>query len=177
VLLWRHGMHAGAVGFPTYVVQPPARAPFHGTSPAIALVQDRTKAEPSRSFGLHGNLTPGWNAAYGLEAIYGPDALQNQWLRELIAVSPLKWSSSWRLYCAANEVSASRPFLDALNVRYYLDRASDQALLTRTLKLTRKADLDVYESSTTWPRAFFTDRIDVYDEPADLMTKMLMPDQ
>jgi len=34
------------------------------------------------------------------------------------------------------------------------------------------ADLDVYESPSTWPRAFFTDQIDSYDQPAQLVEKI-----
>ncbi len=169
VFVWRHGLHAG--GSDLYNVQPPARASFHTSSPGIEFIQLRQTAEPTRVFGLYGTLTAGWNAVYGLEAIYGPDALQNPWLRQLIDVSPVPWNSSWRLYLAANEISKARPFLDALNVRYYLDARSDQKLLVRDLSLAKVADLDVYESSTAWPRAFFTNRLDSHVDPADLVNK------
>jgi hypothetical protein len=172
-LLWRQGLHAANTGFEKYTVRPPVRAPFHGRSPAMDFVQAGTQAEPSRILGVHGNLTPGWNAAYGLEAIYGPDALQNRWLRELIDLSPLEWNSSWRLYCTSEDVTKSWPFFDALNVRYYADGSGNQAPLRRTLQLVRGADLNVYESRTVWPRAFFTDQVQIYGDPTELMDKIL----
>ena len=62
-----------------------------------------------------------------------------------------------------------RPFFDALNVRYYLDLHSDQGVMGRALKLVKTADLDVYESPTVWPRAFFTDRLEIYDTAEDFV--------
>ncbi|MES2693430.1 MAG: hypothetical protein V4773_08155, partial [Verrucomicrobiota bacterium] len=173
VLVWRQGAHAAALGFEPWLLQPPARADFHAPSPAIAHLQEAVAREPARVFGLHANLTPGWNSAYGLEAIYGPDALQNTWVRQLIDVSPVKWNSSWRLYVPAREVAAARPFLDALNVRYYVDMVNDRETVARTLRLRQSADLDIFESPTAWPRAYFTDRIETYDAPADLMPRLL----
>jgi hypothetical protein len=40
------------------------------------------------------------------------------------------------------------------------------------LKLVKVADLDIYESPTAWPRAFFTDRVGFYDQPAELIEKI-----
>jgi hypothetical protein len=139
-------------------------------------VQERHRGEPTRVFGLHGNLTPGWNAAYGLEAIYGADALQNRWVRELIDVSPVHWSSIWRVYVAASEAGRVRPFLDALNVRYYVDMPGNPDAADAALKRIHSSDLAVYESASAWPRAFFTDRIDRYDRPADLVAKIVSGD-
>jgi hypothetical protein len=75
----------------------------------------------------------------------------------------------WDLGVDPTDLPAVRPFFDALNVRYYLDLHSDQAVMGRALKLVQTADLDVYESPTAWPRAFFTDRLALYDEPGNLV--------
>jgi hypothetical protein len=69
-------------------------------------------------------------------------------------------------------VAAERPFLDFLNVRHYLDLRSDQALLGASLRLVRAGDLDVYESPTVWPRAFFTDRLAVYGSARELADRI-----
>ncbi|MDO8539132.1 MAG: hypothetical protein Q7S40_01720 [Opitutaceae bacterium] len=168
-LLWRHGLHASAVGFDTYTVQPTPRVNFHARSAAVDFVRAAQAREPARGFGLRGNFFPGWSGVYGLETVHGPDALVNPWLRELIGVSGIERIWDWRLYVQPGNVGAARPFLDALNVRYYFDLQSDQGVMGRALKLLKAADLDVYESPTAWPRAFFTDRVAVYDEPAELI--------
>lgn len=176
VLLWRHGMHSPALGFENYILQPPARANFQATSPAIEFVLAKHRAEPGRVYGLHGNVTPGWNARYGLEAIHGADGLQNKWVRNLIDVSPVKWTSSWRLYLASTDVGKARPFLDMLNVRHYLDLPGNPPVSGPALSLVKNADLNVYESASAWPRAFFTDAVTTYEQPADLMAKILAGD-
>ena len=40
------------------------------------------------------------------------------------------------------------------------------------LETVKGADLDVYESATAWPRAFFTDHVDTYDTPAEFIQKI-----
>jgi hypothetical protein len=40
----------------------------------------------------------------------------------------------------------------------------------------KSADLDVYESPTAWPRAFFTDRLGVYETPKQFMQQILKGD-
>ena len=128
--------------------------------------------EPGRGYGLHGNFFPGWTAVYALETVHGPDALVNPWLRDLVGVSGVDRLWDWRLYTEAATVAKTRPFFDALNVRFYFDLMSDQGALGAVLKLIKPADLDVYESPTAWPRAFFTDRIGEYDQPAELVEKI-----
>jgi hypothetical protein len=130
------------------------------------------RREPARGFGLHGNFFPGWTAVYGLEGVHGPDALVNPWMRDLVGASGLTRLWDWRLYAEAATVGAARPFLDALNVRYYFDLLSDQGALGRSLQLRKVADLDVYESPTAWPRAFFTDRIASYEHLPELVTRI-----
>ncbi|MBI4625542.1 MAG: hypothetical protein HY736_20260 [Verrucomicrobia bacterium] len=164
---------AAAMGFENYVLQPPVRAGFDAKSPAVEFVRAGHRAEPSRVFGLQGVLTPGWNAVYGLETVHGVDALQTPWLRELFDVSHYAWAASWKLYVMPENAGQARSLLDALNVRYYLDAAAHRSVVSSALKLAHVADLDVYESNTVWPRAFFTDRVDTYADPADLVKKIL----
>jgi hypothetical protein len=168
LLLWREDEQAQAAGFEDYVVRPPVRTDFHAQSDAVRWVQEAQAASPGRSVGMQNNLFPGWSAAYQLEGITGPDALMNPLYRDLTQSSPLQTLWDWRLYLSRDNLAAARPFLDFLNVRYYLDLHSDQAALGRVLKFERAGDLDVYESPTAWPRAFFTDRLGSYGNPGDL---------
>jgi hypothetical protein len=171
-LLWRHGLHASTVGFETFTARPTERANFGAHSEAMEWARAAHAREPGRGFGFQGNFFPGWTGVYGLETVHGPDALVNPWLRELVGVSGVERLWDWRLYAEAGNVAGVRPFFDALNVRFYFDMLSKNPALTKSLTFAKGADLDVYESPTVWPRAFFTDRLDVYDQPAQLVEKL-----
>ena len=168
-LLWRFGQQAEPAGFEDYAVHPAPRVDFHAKSGAVRWIQAAVRTDPGRSIGLQNNLFPGWSAMYGLEEINGPDALINPRYRELTLLAPLDREWDWRLYLSRSMLAQARPFLDFLNTRYYLDLRSDQAALGALLKLDRTGDLDVYESPTAWPRAFFTDRVVLYRDAPDFM--------
>jgi len=167
VMLWRHGWHAG-VGFEGRVVAPAARADFNAKSPAISALRADKKNEPSRTVGFQGNLFPGWNDAYRIEGINGPDALINPHYRELIEACDFVRIWDWRIYQEFSTFAPLRPFYDFLNVRYYFDYKSNQGLLGAVLSKVFIGDLDLYRSETTWPRAFFTDRLATYATAKDL---------
>ncbi len=167
VLLWRHALHAPAVGFRGYIQQPTGRVNLQAKSPAIEFMRAAHRQEPARGFGLHGNFFPGWTATYGLEAVHGPDAIMSPFTRELQLASGLERMWDWRLYVSPEDTGKAKAFLDTLNVRWYFDLLSDQGILGRALKLAKVADLDVYESPTAWPRAFFTDRVLRYSKAAE----------
>ncbi|MBL9202748.1 MAG: hypothetical protein JNL39_19700, partial [Opitutaceae bacterium] len=171
-LVWRLALHAPAVGFEEFTVRPTVRADFHARSGAMEFARAAHAHEPGRGFGFNGNFFPGWTGVYGLETVHGPDALVNPWLRELVGVSGVERIWDWRLYVEAANVAAARPFLDALNVRFYFDLLSKHPALAKSLTLAHGADLDVWQSPTAWPRAFFTDRLDAYDRPEDLVAKI-----
>jgi hypothetical protein len=171
-LVWRHALHAPTLGFEDFTTRPTVRTDFHARSGAVEFVRAAHAREPARGFGFNGNFFPGWTGAYGLETIHGPDALVNPWLRELLGVSGLERIWDWRIYAEAANVAAARPFLDALNVRFYFDLLSKHPALAQSLTLVHGADLDVWQSPTAWPRSFFTDRLDAYDQPADLVAKI-----
>lgn len=171
LLLWRHGAHDSALGFEDFVNRPTRRADFHARSEAMETARAAQAAGPARGYGLHGNFFPGWTGVYGLEGVHGPDALVNPFVRELMGASGVTRMWDWRFYAEAREAGNVRPFFDALNVRHYFDLASDQGVLGRALKLVRTADLDVFESPTAWPRAFFSDRVVTYAKPAELAAR------
>jgi len=170
VMLWRQGLHAEA-GFTHFTIRPPVRVDFHAPSPAIQSAQARLAADPGRCIGLGHILFSGWSGVYSLEGVSGPDALMSPYYRELMLRSPLPRDWDWRFYVTRERLAAARPWLDFLNVRFYLGepgRLAGEA----GLHLVRSADLDLGESPTAWPRAFFTDRLAVYssmDEFAPLI--------
>jgi hypothetical protein len=168
-LLWRHGLHASNIGFEAFTARPTDRVDFHARSGAMEYARSSQRREPGRGYGLQGNFFPGWTGVYGLETVHGPDALVNPWLRELVGVSGLERIWDWRLYAEPANAPNARPFLDALNVRFYFDLKTAHPALAANFKLVQAADLDVYESATAWPRAFFTDRLAAYDQPAEVV--------
>lgn len=165
VMLWRHGLQPRGSGFEEYVVRPGVRADFHALSPAVERLREATRVEPSRGLGLRGNFFAGWVGMYGLEGVYAADGLTSPFYRELTSKFPgVDRAWDWRMFVDPANVAKARPYLDALNVRHYLERMSDTAVLGKSLRLVQTGDLDVYESPTAWPRAFFTDRLLVYDQ-------------
>ncbi len=166
---WRQGLHASSLGFADYIVKPTVRVNFDAPSEAIRLLQESQLSAPSRGVGLENNFFPGWTGVYGLEGISGPDALVNPAYRELCGAAPIERIWDWRLQLTGAGVAAARPFLDFLNVRYYLAAPGSHDLSPAGLKLARHADLDVYESPGVWPRAFFTDRLAHYVTIEDLL--------
>jgi uncharacterized membrane protein YhaH (DUF805 family) len=177
-LLGRTILHTGN-GFTHYSVRAGPRVDFHAESASVRFVQDHVASEPARAIGLNRYFFPGWTAVYGLEGIAGPDALMNPCYHELERLSPLKSEWDWRFYLMDDGFAAARPFLDFLNVRYYFvprNGHSNQSASSAGLTQVKSADLDVYESSTVWPRAFFTDRLGVYKIPGELIQQILKGD-
>ena len=169
VLLWRQGLQPASSHFDAYTFHPAGRADFHAESGAVAFVQAGDRAEPSRSIGFRGNLMPGWNDEYGIEGICGPEALSNPDFRDLIEASPLTRIWDWRIYLLPADVATCRRILDFLNVRYYFDIPGDEPGAKASLRSAFNGDLEVEESPTVWPRAFFTDRVAGYRDSADLV--------
>jgi hypothetical protein len=175
LLLWRQGLQPPSEAFGEYSVRPGPRPDFHAASAAMERMRGRQASEPSRGVGLESSFFPGWSAVYGLEGISGPDALMSPFYRELTGVSPITRVWDWRLNLTRAAIPASRPFLDFMNVRYYFGMPGDGPL-DSGLTLDAQEDLSTYESPTAWPRAFFTDRLAIYDDPADLMGQILKGD-
>lgn len=170
-LLWRHGLHASTLGFETFTARPTPRADFHAQSPAMEFARAAHAKEPGRGFGIRENFFAGWTGVYGLETVHGPDALVNPWVRELVTASGILRMWDWRLAVNETNLAAAQPFFDALNVRYYFSRNDDPAVLAQHVRPRKRADLDVYESPSAWPRAFFTDRVGVYDQASEVIAQ------
>lgn len=161
LLLWRHGLYL-RIPFDTYVFNPKVRADFRAPSPAVALVNTLVK-EPSRPAGIGFNLFSGFHQMLGWEGIYGVDALRNGYFDELAMAGgarKVRWwdSPGW----SEEDLTAQQPFQDMANVRYYLAGHSETPRERAGLQRLASLDLDVYESSSAWPRAFFADRVGTY---------------
>ncbi len=169
VLLWRQGLQPASAHFDDYTVHPGTRADFQGRSGAVEFVRAADRTEPSRSIGFRGNLMPGWNDEYGIEEICGPEALSSPDFRDLIGASPLERIWDWRIYLHPADVASCRRILDFLNVRYYFDIPGDEPAAKASLHPAYSGDLEVTQSPTAWPRAFFTDRVAGYKATSDLV--------
>ncbi|MCE9610144.1 MAG: hypothetical protein K8R23_08030 [Chthoniobacter sp.] len=164
-LHFRHGMY-GPTKFDAYVMNPQARVDLQARSPMIEHLQ-RLTAEPARVAGFGEVLTPGFNAVLGLDGIAGPDALVSAYYREFVDAAKLPVVWDWRITVRPDTTPALRPFHDLLNLRYYLAMPSPTPAAVAGLRRIGTADLDLYESPTAWPRAFFTNSLTRYGTVAD----------
>ncbi|HEY1763563.1 MAG TPA: hypothetical protein VGF85_01485 [Opitutaceae bacterium] len=163
-LHWRMGLQLTR-SFTQYVIAPADRVDLQADSPAMDAIAG-SQATPSRVVGFIDNVFPGWSGIYRLEGLCGPDALVNRYYRQLLDASGIEKVWDWRYRLQDKDLKAVRPFLDLLNVRFYADYPARNADAREGLKRVVAEDMDVYESPTVWPRAFFTDRVAVYDDLA-----------
>ncbi len=163
---FRQGMYL-ETKFDPYVMNPQDRIDLSAPSPAVEYVKAHLP-EPARVTGFEGVLTPGFNVVLGLETISGPDALTNLYYRQFLEASKIEVVWDCRAYVSKASALVLRPFYDLLGVRYYLGTPGEGSQSVPGLKLVGSRDLDVYESTAIWPRAFFTDALARYDEASDL---------
>ncbi len=164
-LHFRHGMYV-ATKFDAYVMNPKDRTDFQTPSPAIEYVRQHLP-QPARVAGFGDVLSPGFNAVLGLESAAGPDAVQNHYYREFTEAAHLPVIWNWRVYFRKESAPLLLPFYDLLNLRYYLGMPGAAPLAVAGLPRIGASDLDLYESPTVWPRAFFTDTLVHYGTADD----------
>jgi hypothetical protein len=161
-LLWRGGLKLGGE-YPDYVVRPTARADFRADSPAVDAVLAPGDS-PWRAIGFHNDLLPGWSIVYGIEGISGPDALINPYYRDFMDAAGINRVWDWRYIVEPEDVVKWKPVFDLLGVRYYLGYHLGDRRPGKELTRVLSADMDVFESRSPWPRAFFTDSAAVYSD-------------
>lgn len=175
LLLWRHGQYL-ATPFDAYVLNPKVRVDLTAPSAAVAFVNAQAK-EPSRPAGLGYNLFPGFNQRLTWESIYGVDAVRNPYIDELADLTPMRKITDWVGGPRAQEdIGPALPMQDLMNVRYYLAGHQVPPRELNGRRWLAGLDLDVYESPTAWPRAFFTDTVTTYQAPADFVRLTLNGD-
>ena len=163
LLHWRQGMHL-ATPFDAYVMNPKQRTQLIAdSSAALALIHSQA-SEPSRTVGFNYNLFPGYGGAVGVEQIDSADPLLNKHYRALIDAYGARLPFAFGLNAGKvdDQLGADLPLFDMLNVRYYLGDFRTRSAALPSLKKIAALDLDVYESSKVWPRAFFSDRLIPY---------------
>ncbi|HZZ18108.1 MAG TPA: hypothetical protein VFE25_02005 [Opitutaceae bacterium] len=131
-----------------------------------------TLTQPGRVLGYHNDLLPGWNIVYALEGISGPDALSNPYYRDLLDACGVNRLWDWRYMVETTETERLRPILDALGVRDYLGYHVAQVSPDERLQHIASDDMEVFASTTAWPRAFFTDEIATYDGSKQFWTSL-----
>ena len=160
LLTWRQGQYL-ATPFDNYVNNPPERVELRPRSAAVDFIQARMQ-EPSRPIGFGINLFPGYNQMLGWESILGVDPLRSLHHDQLAAALGIKRVREADEPLEEADAPALRPGLDLMNVRYYLASPARVHPIP-PLTFLGHFDLDVYESATAWPRAFFTDRLWRYE--------------
>ncbi len=161
-LHWRMGLQVG-MGYPDYVVKPSHRVDLLARSPAIDAILARREA-PFRVIGFDNDFLPGWSAVYGLEGISGPDALMNPYYRAFMDAAGVPRIWDWRYIVKPADLPSLVRVLDAINVRFYLAFRGGGNPAANLLRSLPSSDMDVFESPSVWPRAFFTDSAAVYGD-------------
>lgn len=158
---WRHSQYLHAP-FDDYVTNPEVRVDLQAESPAVKFIDAANAGEPDRPSGFGYNLFPGYNQMIGWESVYGVDPVRNRYYEEFAHAASLERVAASEKYQTPEESIPLRPVLDLLNVRHYLASSNTVPSAYPLPALQRKLDLEVYQSPTAWPRAFFTDRVGVH---------------
>jgi hypothetical protein len=142
------------------------------TPPAIA---ERLRAtlskEPARVIGFYWVFVPGYNAAIGLETITGPDAVMVRRYRELALALHLPYDQGgWYMVFDTNSLAAARGALDLLGVKYIV--ASDSNPVPGLTRVDDDSRVSVYRRDTAWPRAFFSDRVEILSSLPDFARRI-----
>jgi hypothetical protein len=167
LLHWRHGMYI-KTKFDDYVMNPQTRVNLQPQSPAIESMKSGA-TQPFRAVGFGVNLFPGYHAVLGIEGINGPDALVNPYYRALTSALGIEIEKGWEWLIVVREETLEklRSAYDSLNVKYFLASRRDTPGKPRGLQYVGSFDLDVYQSDSVWPRAFFTDTLSLYEVPSE----------
>ncbi|HEU5081508.1 MAG TPA: hypothetical protein VFT72_20005 [Opitutaceae bacterium] len=174
ILLWRHGQYVHTSA-DAYVFNPKIRADLSAPSPAIERLA-QLETEPMRIAGLGLNLYTGTQQLYLREGIYGIDAVRNRAYDDFAIATGVRKVLFWGADETGGERNYSRGAMDLLNVRYYLDHLGNSDPSTTGLSFVENDDMQILESKTAWPRAFFTNRVIWYRHLEDLSRRLLTAD-
>lgn len=169
VILGRHGLHLPLETPTRFIRSPGLRPDLLAPSPATEFLGRAVAAEPGRIIGTGNTLMTGFTAIYGFEGINGPDAIFNPHYREILDAAQWIAPRDWRFALQPPALPSWRPLLDFFNVRY-IGTPVGTALETTFHRKVASLDLDVYHGETTWPRAFFVDRLESYQTPTEFLT-------
>ena len=151
-----------------YLFQPGERTRLSAPSPALEQIRARMP-EPYRVTGFEYILMPGVQDIYNLENISGPDPIFSTAYDELIKALGFHRVWVWNVVLRPSDFPAIVPALDMLGVRFLLFDRTTQLPATAPSHVHRAKDLGFIERPTAWPRAFFSDKLRVYDNVDDLV--------
>lgn len=173
---WRFGMHLHTP-FDSYVMNPHSRVSLvANSSPAVTLMKSH-ESEPFRAVGLRSNFFPGYGGAVGVEQIDAADPLLNRHYKTLMNASGIKLPfGSSNTGLLDEPIGNDLPLLNMLNVRYYLSETNAKTELHPSVGKLGALDLDVYESITVWPRAFFINQLSSYGSESDFVSLLKQGD-
>ncbi len=175
LLLWRHCQY-GDTFFNAYAFVPGLRTDLHAPS-AGAQFLDTQRREPGRVVGWGNTLFPSYNTALRWESLYGVDAVRNPFYQELAIEFGMRRVWVWDWFTKAEEAPDLLPGQDMMNVTHYVADHKEPAVAFAGVNLLKQLDLDIYESPTAWPRAFFTDRLGTYTTPLDFAKQVRAGDR
>lgn len=177
LLLWRHGQYRSTF-FNYYAFTPGGRCDLHAPSPGVKFINESTR-EPGRRVGWGNSLFPTYNITLDWEGIYGVDTLRNGYYHALALEFDMKRVWVWDWANKATEAPRLIPVHDMLNVDYYVADHASPAVEFAGLRLLKQfdGDLDIYQSPTAWPRAFFTDRLASYGTVKDFARQVATGDR
>ncbi|MEY2508109.1 MAG: hypothetical protein QOH01_2438 [Verrucomicrobiota bacterium] len=169
LLQWRHGMHL-KTRFDAYVMNPQERVNLLAeSSEALKLIKARS-TEPGRTAGLGRNFSPGYGSAVDVEQIDSADPLLNPYYRTLIDTFGIRLPfASSHDGVIGEDLTSNLSLLDMLNLRFYLG-FTKKDYLAPSVKKIAALDLNVYESSSAWPRAFFTNELSPYGSEEEFVS-------
>lgn len=160
-LLWRGGLHTNvSADWAKYVVYPGERVDLRTTSPALDRLMAANRLNPGVCLGFDHTLMGGYMALFGLETVITVNALQNPYYRDLDRRSSSQDLDTMLAGDGSQAPTSHLTYYDLLGVRYYgatVIPGATAAPAISGLRVLGHHDLDVYESPTAWPRAFFTD--------------------
>jgi hypothetical protein len=171
-------------GFPfgLYSFNPGDRSDLLGKSSAVEKIRQLDPDGISRAIGVGYNLFPGWNSAMFLESIGGAQPLEPSKLRELLDKSGLHGEAQnignegWHKHIGPNELEKFHKLMNFLNVRYFLATPGSVTQESTCVEKIGSYDLDLYSSPSTWPRAFYSDKVDACDSVEALLSKINTPE-
>ncbi len=177
LLCMRFMMYEG-YPFGLYSFSPGDRCDLLVKSPVIEKIKQLDPDGTSRSIGVGYNLFPGWNSSVFLESIGGAQPFEPSKLRELMDKSGMHsevqttGNEGWHKHLMPNELDKYHRLMDFLSIRYYLANPGSLDPNTKNVEKIGSYDLDLYSSSSTWPRAFYSSKVEACDSVDGLLSRI-----
>ena len=155
-----------------FVFNPHERISLTYRPELVVRLTPKLREEPTRIVGLGNVLFPGYNATLGLENISGPDGMWNKPYRELTGALKLPYDEgNWKIVLNWHDLATYKNALDVLGVGFVLSSAKIGEATSATY-VDDDGSVYAYSGRSAWPRAFYTDRIILYDDVQSLAKRI-----